>query len=170
MMNDKSKLASNASYHEAYFPVYINHAFCWWLPFQKKSSIFIKPKHIFKLVHERWADTYSSTGAYSDRTPDWLVTSLLCNFKDTSTHTLTHISSIMNATYKVKGLCKAHHRNNILFYYGQYISLWVFCQIRKLRRMHREFRERFPRHRGLVIPTSITAHAWQSCRERCRDR
>ena len=27
-------------------------------------------------------------------------------------------------------------------------------------RMHRDYRERFPRHRGLAIPACITARAW----------
>ena len=31
-------------------------------------------------------------------------------------------------------------------------------------------RERFPRHRRLAIPTYITAHAWRTCRNACRDR
>ena len=37
-------------------------------------------------------------------------------------------------------------------------------------RMSRECRERFPRHRGLAIPTCITARAWRTCRDACRDR
>ena len=37
-------------------------------------------------------------------------------------------------------------------------------------RMRRECRERFPRHRGLAIPTCITARAWRTCRDACRDR
>ena len=37
-------------------------------------------------------------------------------------------------------------------------------------RRRRECRERFPRHRGLAIPTCITARAWRSCRDACRDR
>ena len=36
--------------------------------------------------------------------------------------------------------------------------------------MRRECRERFPRHRGLAIPTYITARAWRNCRAACRDR
>ena len=36
--------------------------------------------------------------------------------------------------------------------------------------MHRECRERFPRHRGLVIPTCITARVWRTWRDACRDR
>ena len=36
--------------------------------------------------------------------------------------------------------------------------------------MHRECRERYPRHRGLAIPTSITARAWLTCCDACRDR
>ena len=31
--------------------------------------------------------------------------------------------------------------------------------------MRREYRERIPRHRGLAIPTSITARAWRTCRD-----
>ena len=37
-------------------------------------------------------------------------------------------------------------------------------------RMHRECRERFPRHRGLAIPTCIMARARRTCRDACRDR
>ena len=37
-------------------------------------------------------------------------------------------------------------------------------------RMRRECRERFPRHRGLAIQTCITARAWRTCRDACRDR
>ena len=29
---------------------------------------------------------------------------------------------------------------------------------------------RFPRHRGLVIPTCISSRAWPTCRDACRDR
>ena len=34
-------------------------------------------------------------------------------------------------------------------------------------RMRRECRERFPHHRGLAIPTCITARAWRTCRDWC---
>ena len=37
-------------------------------------------------------------------------------------------------------------------------------------RMCRECRERFPRHRGLAIPTCITARAQRTCHVACRDR
>ena len=37
-------------------------------------------------------------------------------------------------------------------------------------RMHRECRERFACHRGLTIPTCITARAWRTFRDACRDR
>ena len=37
-------------------------------------------------------------------------------------------------------------------------------------RMLREFWDRFPRQHGLAIPTCITARAWRTCREACRDR
>ena len=36
--------------------------------------------------------------------------------------------------------------------------------------MRREGRERFPRIRVLAIPTCITARAWRTCRDACRDR
>ena len=36
--------------------------------------------------------------------------------------------------------------------------------------MRRECRERFPRQRGLAIPTCITARAWRTCRDAYRDR
>ena len=36
--------------------------------------------------------------------------------------------------------------------------------------MRRECRERFPGHRGLAIPTCITARASRTCRDACRDR
>ena len=36
--------------------------------------------------------------------------------------------------------------------------------------MRRECRERFPHHRGIAIPTCITARAWRTCRDVCRDR
>ena len=36
--------------------------------------------------------------------------------------------------------------------------------------MRREWRERFPRRRGLAIPTCITARAWRTCRDAFRDR
>ena len=36
--------------------------------------------------------------------------------------------------------------------------------------MCRECRERFLRHRRLAIPTCITARAWCTCRDACRDR
>ena len=37
-------------------------------------------------------------------------------------------------------------------------------------RMRRKSRERFPRHGGLAIPACITARAWCTCRDACRDR
>ena len=37
-------------------------------------------------------------------------------------------------------------------------------------RMRRECRERFPRLRGLAIPTHNTARALRMCRDACRDR
>ena len=37
-------------------------------------------------------------------------------------------------------------------------------------RMCRECRERFPRHYRQAIPTCITARAWRTCRDACRDR
>ena len=37
-------------------------------------------------------------------------------------------------------------------------------------RMRQECRERFPHHRGLAIPTCITARVWRTCRDACRDR
>ena len=36
--------------------------------------------------------------------------------------------------------------------------------------MRQECRERFPRHRGLAIPTCITSRAERMCRDACRDR
>ena len=36
--------------------------------------------------------------------------------------------------------------------------------------MRRECRERFPRHRGLAIPTSIKARVWRACRDASTDR
>ena len=36
--------------------------------------------------------------------------------------------------------------------------------------LHRECRERFPRHCGSAIPTFITARVWPTCRDACRDR
>ena len=36
-------------------------------------------------------------------------------------------------------------------------------------RLHRECRQRFSRHRGLAIPTCITAHAWRTYRDVCRN-
>ena len=36
--------------------------------------------------------------------------------------------------------------------------------------MRRGCRERFPRHRGLAIPTYVTARAWRACRDACRVR
>ena len=37
-------------------------------------------------------------------------------------------------------------------------------------RMHQECRERFPRQRGLSIPTCIRACAWRTCLDACRGR
>ena len=36
--------------------------------------------------------------------------------------------------------------------------------------MRRECRERFPCHRGLAIPTCITAREWLTCHDACLDR
>ena len=56
---------------------------------------------------------------------------------------------------------------------GQSVYLWhgPLARYVKLRvRMRRECRERFPRHRRWAIPTCITARAWRTCRDACRDR
>ena len=42
--------------------------------------------------------------------------------------------------------------------------------VRSRVRMRREWRERFPSHHRLAIPTCITAHAWRTCSDACRDR
>ena len=41
-----------------------------------------------------------------------------------------------------------------------------YCELR----MRRGCRERFSRHRGLAIPTCITARSRRTCRDACRDR
>ena len=61
------------------------------------------------------------------------------------------------------------------FHYGhgclEYVGMGLlqdtkYCGLR----MRRECRERFPRHRELAILTCITACAWRTCRDVCRDR
>ena len=42
--------------------------------------------------------------------------------------------------------------------------------LNRVLRMPRECRERFPRHRSSAIPPCITARAWRTCRNACRDR
>ena len=37
-------------------------------------------------------------------------------------------------------------------------------------RRHQEWRERFTHHCRLAIPTCITARAWRTCRDACRER
>ena len=49
------------------------------------------------------------------------------------------------------------------------MSRWASYQIRTNGGL-RMRRERFPRHRWLAIPTSITASAWRTWRDVCRDR
>ena len=50
-------------------------------------------------------------------------------------------------------------------------SIWLLQDTQNCRlRMHRECRERFLCHRGLVIPTRIRARAWRTCRDACWDR
>ena len=58
-----------------------------------------------------------------------------------------------------------------------YVSVSVYWSIGLLPdkqncglRMRRECQERFPHHRGLAIPTCITAREWRTCRDACRDR
>ena len=60
---------------------------------------------------------------------------------------------------------KCRLRNGVHFVHGplaRYANLRV--------RMRRECRERFPRHHRQAIPTCITARAWRTCRDACRDR
>ena len=63
-----------------------------------------------------------------------------------------------------------------LIYIPQYLwdvitCPWASWQIRKIAGCAcRQCRERFPRHRGLAIPTCITARAWRTWRAACRDR
>ena len=49
---------------------------------------------------------------------------------------------------------------------------WPMGRMRKNNglRISRECRECFPRHSGLAIPTCITARAWCTCRDACRNR
>ena len=50
-------------------------------------------------------------------------------------------------------------------------NMGLLPDTKKMRvRMRRECRERFPRRRGQAIPTCITARAWRTCRDACRDR
>ena len=54
---------------------------------------------------------------------------------------------------------------------GQYLPMGLLSDTQNCGlHMRRECRERFPRHRGLAIPTCITARAWRTCRDACRDR
>ena len=67
-----------------------------------------------------------------------------------------------------------HHMSNTMFYLRWllttlYTGLLPDTQNCGLH-MHREYREHFPRHRGLAIPTCITARAWLTCCVACRDR
>ena len=50
-----------------------------------------------------------------------------------------------------------------------FMGLLPYTQTSGLR-MRQECRERFPRHRGLAIPTCITARALRTYRDACRDR
>ena len=55
-------------------------------------------------------------------------------------------------------------------YQGNWFRHGPLARYVKLRlHMRRECRERFPRHRGLAILTCITARAWRTCRDACRD-
>ena len=47
-------------------------------------------------------------------------------------------------------------------------ELWASWQIRKIAGC--ACTGRFTRHRGLTIPTCITARAWRTCPDACRDR
>ena len=46
------------------------------------------------------------------------------------------------------------------------------CQVHKIceLRMRREWRECFPHHRVVEIPTCITTRAWRKCRDACQHR
>ena len=50
-------------------------------------------------------------------------------------------------------------------------TAWASCQIRKIASCAcaGNAGNVFPRHRGLAIPTCITARAWRTCRDACRD-
>ena len=102
-------------------------------------------------------------------------------------YTLLHIETLA----ALLALCQGFHQSTVVYYHKKQIirSLAVFLLNRhssirrvdishgpfaryvKLRvRMRRECRERFPRHRRWAIPTCITARAWRTCRDACRDR
>ena len=53
-----------------------------------------------------------------------------------------------------------------------YTTPWASCQIRKIVgcACAGNAGNVFPSHRGLAIPTCITARAWRTCRAACRDR
>ena len=54
---------------------------------------------------------------------------------------------------------------------SDYVKSWASYQIRKSWVAHAPgMPGTFPHHRGKAIPTRITARAWRTCRDACRDR
>ena len=64
-----------------------------------------------------------------------------------------------------RSLWRGWERAPIRFYHGP-LARYVWLRVAHAR----ECRERFPRHRRIVIPTYITARAWRTCRDTYRDR
>ena len=60
-------------------------------------------------------------------------------------------------------------RNNVLLLFLVFSINGSLTRYVKLR-MRRECRKRFPHHHGLAIPTCLSASAWRTCRDACRDR
>ena len=78
-------------------------------------------------------------------------------------------------SYMHIALCKRIHSNiqNNIFSFDYAMDLaWASCQIRKIASCAcaGNAGSISPRHLGLAIPTCITARAWRTCRDACRDR
>ena len=82
----------------------------------------------------------------------WFLSSL-CRWVECSLHFVNFYSAIL------------------VVWHNMILLAWDSYQIRKLARAHAPgMPESFPRHRGLAIPTCITARASRTCRGACRDR
>ena len=118
-------------------------------------------------LHQAWTHFDVSLklihGIHTQRASQGMIITLLCNICH-RLHFLNHCHRLLPHNPKASWL-------TTMFMYSILFAAMVhgpLARFVKLRVAHA--RERFPGHRGLAIPTCITARAWHMCRDSCLGR